>query len=74
MSCMVYLATEAATPLNGPVVGDRPWLGGTNCDDAKCRRWPPLDQAWQPCMVQGDHPWLPHLVQGDRLWGKQLVV
>ena len=28
MQCHVYLATEAATPLNGTVMGDRPWLGG----------------------------------------------
>ena len=68
MSCTVYLATEAATPLNSPAVGDRLWLGGTNFDDAKYRRWSPLDQVWQPCMVLGDHPWLPHLVHGDRLW------
>ena len=64
MSCIFTVATEAATPVNGPVVGDRrPWLWGTNCGDAKCRRLSPLYQAWQPCMVRGDHPWLPHLVR-----------
>ena len=56
--------------MNGPAVGDHPWLCGTNCGDAKCRRWSPLDQVWQPCMVRGDHPWLPHLVRGGGdCWG-----
>ena len=26
-------------------VGDRPWLRGTNCGDATCRRWSPMDQV-----------------------------
>ena len=28
MQCHVYLATEAAMPVNGAAVGDRPWLEG----------------------------------------------
>ena len=31
--------------MNGPAVGDCPWLLGTNCGDAKCRRWSP----WIKC-------------------------
>ena len=35
--CHVYLATEALshTEMNGPAAGDRPWLWGTNCGDAR---------------------------------------
>ena len=37
----------------GPAVGDRPWLGGTKCGDAKCCGWSSLDQVWQRCIVWG---------------------
>ena len=69
-SCIFsYWSSHRPEPVNSSAVGDRRWLGGTNCGNAKCRRWSHLDQVWQPCMVRGDHPWLPHLVRGDRLWG-----
>ena len=60
---MYIKATEAATPVNGPAVQDHLWLWGTNCGDAKCRRWSPGPSV---AAVHGrrDHPWLPHLVRG----------
>ena len=50
MSCTVYLATEAATPLNGPVVGDRPWLGGPTVMVLSAVDGP----LWTKC---GSHAW-----------------
>ena len=51
MSC-IFSYTETATPLNGPAVGDRPWLGGPtvvmlSAIDA------PHAPSGQPCMVRG---------------------
>ena len=60
--------------MNGPTVGDRPWLWGTNCDDAQCRRWSPLDQVWQPCMVRGGPSMAAALGPGGPIVGGPSVV
>ena len=56
-----FLFTEAATPVNGPAVGDRLWLEGTNCGDAKCCRWSP----WTKC---GSRTWSGGTIHGCRTW------
>ena len=61
MSCIFTVATEAATPVNGLVVGDRPWLWGTNSGDAKCHRWSPwtkhVSRAWSRETIHGCRTW-----------------
>ena len=70
MSCIFIASyTEAATPVNGPAVGDRPWLRRTNCGDAKCRRYSPsvatVHSPGEPSMAAASAA---ALGPGDRLW------
>ena len=67
----VQLLKQPRQSVNGPVVGDRPWLWGTNCADANfisAADGPPRPNV-AAMHDPGDHPWLPHLVREDRLWG-----
>ena len=54
--------------MNGPAVGDRPWLWGTTVVMLSTVDGPPGPSVTAVHSL-GDHPWLPHLVWGTDCGG-----